>query len=76
MTNDVEGFEEWASRPFQPKRLRRGDTGGDVSERVVEALEYIAAQIGEIARKLDHTNAGMRPSQQDIDEMKDLLRKL
>ena len=76
MPNDVERFEEWASRPFQPCRLRRNDAELDVGERVVEALEYIAAQLGEIARKLDHTNAGLRPSQQDIDEMKDLLRKL
>ena len=72
----MECFAEWASRPFEPARLRQDGSKVETGERVVEALEYIAAQLGEICRKVDHVNAGFRPSHDDIEEMKALLRKL
>lgn len=76
MSGDVDCFEDWASRPFKPARLRRNGAPVEIGDRVVEALEYIAAQLGEICRKMDHVGADARPTREDIEEMKDLLRKL
>ncbi len=76
MPNDADSFDEWTSRPFQPVRLHRDGPQMEVGERVVEALEYIAAQLGEISRKMDHVGSGFTASKEDLEQMKDLLRKL
>jgi hypothetical protein len=70
-------FDEWASRPFRPNPAGLPDgKGSDVSLRVADALEYIAAQLGEICRKLDHVGLGQAADAEDFEQMKDLLRRL
>ena len=44
----------WGSRPFQPLRPNTGETDRDALLRAANALEYIAAQLGQINAKLSH----------------------
>ena len=76
MASDVDSFTEWASEPFQPNQRRNDVHGIDVGERVAEALEYIAAQLGEICRKMDHVGSGYGATKEDFEQMNELLRKL
>ena len=76
MAGNIDAFEEWASRPFAPTNLRENGSATSINERVACALEYIAAQLGEISRKLDHIGSGASPSREDFDAMNDLLKKL
>lgn len=76
MSGDIDSFTEWASQPFRPNHGRDNGQGADVGERVAEALEYIAAQLGEICRKMDHVSSGGAATKEDFEQMNDLLRKL
>lgn len=76
MAVDVDSFTEWASRPFQPDQARDNGQGAEVGERVAYALEYIAAQLGEICRKMDHIGSGYGATKEDFEQMNELLRKL
>ena len=76
MPGDIDSFTEWASQPFQPNHGRSNGQGADVGERVAEALEYIAAQLGEICRKMDHIGSGDSATKEDFEHMNELLRKL
>lgn len=76
MTNEIDTFNEWASQPFCPRQDRDNGQGADVGERVAEALEYIAAQLGEICRKMDHIGSGFGATKEDFEQMNELLRKL
>lgn len=76
MIGDVDAFTEWASQPFQPAHLRGNGAEVPVGDRVADALEYIAAQLGEIARKMDHIGSGYGASREDFDRMNELLKKL
>lgn len=76
MTSDVDSFIEWASQPFQPSHGRGNGVGDDVGQRVAEALEYIAAQLGEMCRKMDHIGSGSATTREDFEQMNELLRKL
>ncbi len=76
MSGDVDSFTEWASQPFRPIHGRNNGQSADVGERVAEALEYIAAQLGEICRKMDHVGAGSSATKEDFEQMNELLRKL
>jgi hypothetical protein len=67
MTTDDDKFERVARAPFIPGHVK-------VEFRVANALEYIAAQLGEINRKLDRFNV---PSTKDsLQDQVDLLHKL
>jgi len=46
-------FKERVSRPFEPLQVRLGGKDPPTDERIAHALEYIAAQLGEINRKID-----------------------
>jgi hypothetical protein len=76
MSGSTDLFTEWASQPFQPSHL--DDNGGavDPSTRVAVALEYIAAQLGEISRKMDMIGSGFGATKEDFDAMNELLSKL
>lgn len=76
MAEDTDAFGEWASQPFLPDHLRENGSGTEVSERVAHALEYIAAQLGEISRKMDHIGSGFTASKEDFEDMNELLKKL
>ena len=76
MSGDVDSFTEWVSQPFRPNHGRENGQGSDVGERVAEALEYIAAQLGEICRKMDHIGSGDSATKDDFEQMNELLRKL
>jgi hypothetical protein len=76
MAAETDRFGEWASEPFFPDHLRSNGSGTPVGERVATALEYIAAQLGEISRKMDHIGSGFTASKEDFEEMNELLRKL
>ena len=76
MAIDVDTFAEWASQPFRPSQCKGNGEAGDVGERVAEALEYIAAQLGEISRKMDHLGSGSVGTKEDFERMNELLRKL
>ncbi len=76
MSSDVDSFTEWASQPFRPNHTRGNGQGVEVGERVAEALEYIAAQLGEICRKMDHVGSGYGATKEDFEQMNELLRKL
>ena len=76
MPNSVDAFDEWASRSFHPNRLVEGGRAAEIGERVADALEYIAAQLGEICRKMDHIGAGSTATKEDFERMQELLRKL
>lgn len=76
MPNDVDAFTEWASQPFEPLHLRDNGHAAEPAERVATALEYIAAQLGEICRKMDHIGAGYPGAKADFESMNELLRKL
>jgi hypothetical protein len=43
---------------------------------VVNALEYIAAQLGEICRKMDHVEGSRPATREDFERMNELLKKL
>lgn len=73
---DGEAFTEWASQPFQPLYVSGNGSPVEVAERVACALEYIAAQLGEIARKMDHVGSGSGVTKEDFEQMNELLRKL
>lgn len=75
MAGESDAFSEWASQPFFPDHL--GENGGtEVGVRVAHALEYIAAQLGEISRKMDHIGSGFTASKEDFEDMNELLKKL
>ena len=76
MSGHIDSFTEWASQPFRPNHGRNNGQSVDVGERVAEALEYIAAQLGEICRKMDHIGSGFGATKEDFDQMNELLRKL
>ena len=76
MSGDVDSFTEWASQPFQPNHARHNGQGAEVGERIADALEYIAAQLGEICRTMDHVGAGYGATKDDFEQMNELLRKL
>ena len=76
MSSNIDSFTEWASQPFRPNQGRSNGQGADVGERVAEALEYIAAQLGEICRKMDHIGSGDGATKEDFEQMNELLRKL
>ena len=76
MPLDVDAFSNWASLPFQPEKTDPNGTAIDVQTRVVTALEYIAAQLGEISRKMDHIETGKSATREDFDKMNELLKKL
>ena len=67
---------EWASQPFHPDHLRDNGSAADVGERVAHALEYIAAQLGEISRKMDFIGSGFTATKEDFEGMTELLKKL
>lgn len=71
----ADAFSEWASEPFYPHHLR-GNGGTEVGERIAHALEYIAAQLGEISRKMDHIGSGFSATKEDFESMNELLKKL
>ena len=76
MSGDIDSFTEWASQPFRPVHGRNNGQSVDMTERVATALEYIAAQLGEICRKMDHVGSGDTATKEDFEEMNELLRKL
>lgn len=76
MPGDVDSFTEWASQPFRPNHGRGNGESAEVGERVADALEYIAAQLGEMSRKLDHVGSGFGGTKDDFEQMNELLRKL
>lgn len=76
MTEAVDEFNEWASRPFFPDHLRENGSATEIGSRVAYALEYIAAQLGEISRKMDHVGSGFTATKEDFESMNELLRKL
>ena len=69
-------FSEWASQPFQPNHIDDNGAAVDTSTRVAVALEYIAAQLGEISRKMDAIGSGFGATKEDFDAMNELLGKL
>ena len=76
MTEAGDTFDEWASQPFAPNHLRENGVATEVGERVAHALEYIAAQLGEISRKMDHIGSGFTATREDFESMNELLKKL
>ena len=76
MAGEMNAFTEWASQPFQPTQVEDNGAGTDVGLRVAVALEYIAAQLGEICRKMDHIGSGFGGTKEDFETMNELLRKL
>ena len=76
MSSDVDSFTEWASQPFRPNHTRGNGQGVEVGERVAEALEYIAAQLGDICRKMEHGGSGYGATKQDFEQMNERRRKL
>jgi hypothetical protein len=63
-----ERFTARASQPFQPEPPSASGTGLDVDAtlRMAHALEYIAAQLGQINAKLDALVSGLaRPRQKE-----------
>jgi len=76
MAGGADIFTEWASQPFQPSHIEGNGAATDISLRVAVALEYIAAQLGEISRKMDGIGAGYGASKEDFEAMNELLRKL
>lgn len=76
MVSDLDAFTEWTSQPFQPQHSASNNGAADVGDRVALALEYIAAQLGEICRKMDHIGSGFSSTKEDFDRMNELLRKL
>jgi hypothetical protein len=76
MAGEADAFSEWASQPFFPDHLGENGSGTEVGERVAHALEYIAAQLGEISRKMDHIGSGFTASKEDFEGMNELLKKL
>ena len=76
MAGATDVFAEWASQPFQPGHLDDNGTATDTSIRVAVALEYIAAQLGEISRKMDTIGSGFGATREDFEQMNELLKKL
>ena len=76
MAQASEVFAEWASQPFHPDHIDDNGAAVDVGLRVAVALEYIAAQLGEISRKMDHVGSGFSATKEDFDAMNELLKKL
>ncbi len=76
MAGETDIFTEWASQPFQPSHTDNNGAAVDTSTRVAVALEYIAAQLGEISRKMDMIGAGTGATKEDFDAMNELLSKL
>ena len=76
MTDHSNAFLEWASQPFHPDHANGNGASADVGVRVATALEYIAAQLGEICRKMDHVGGGFTATREDFESMNELLRKL
>lgn len=76
MASDADSFAEWASQPFRPSQWKGNGEASEVGERVVDALEYIAAQLGEISRKMDDLGSGYVATTEDFEKMSELLRKL
>ena len=76
MAGATDVFAEWASQPFQPSHIDDNGAATDTSIRVAVALEYIAAQLGEIARKMDTIGSGFSATKEDFDDMNELLKKL
>ena len=76
MSSEIDSFTVWASQPFRPHQNRGNGQAAEVGERVADALEYIAAQLGEICRKMDHVGSGYGATKEDFEQMNELLRKL
>lgn len=76
MSGRADTFTEWASQPFEPNHLQGNGESVEPAKRIAEALEYIAAQLGEICRKMDHIGSGFTASKEDFERMNELLRKL
>ena len=76
MADGTDTFTEWASQPFQPSHIGDNGAATDVSLRVAVALEYIAAQLGEICRKMDHIGSGFGATREDFESINELLRRL
>ena len=76
MEGATDVFAEWASQPFRPTHIDDNGAATDTSTRVAVALEYIAAQLGEISRKMDSIGSGFGATKEDFEEMNELLKKL
>lgn len=76
MSKTTDAFAEWASQPFSPNHLEENGRAADVGERIAVSLEYIAAQLGEICRKMDHLGAASETARDDFERMNELLRRL
>lgn len=76
MAGATDVFAEWASQPFQPTHIDDNGAAMDTATRVAVALEYIAAQLGEICRKMDSIGSGFGATKEDFEEMNELLKKL
>lgn len=76
MAVDTDAFLEWASQPFTPHQTRDNGSATEVGDRVAYALEYIAAQLGEITRKMDYVGSGFSATREDFEGMSELLKKL
>ncbi len=76
MPLELDAFSDWASLPFQPEKTAEGGGTADVPARVATALEYIAAQLGEISRKMDTIETGVSGRREDFEKMNELLKRL
>ena len=76
MADPTDVFTEWASQPFQPAQPGGNVVAAETGIRVAVALEYIAAQLGEISRKMDMIGSGFGATKEDFDAMNELLSKL
>jgi hypothetical protein len=57
MSIERDRFRQYAGQPFAPPIADTGSIDTTMALRIANALEYIAAQLGEINRKLDTFNA-------------------
>ena len=72
MSIEEDRFNHYASKPFVPPVALGGTLDASTGLRIANALEYIAAQLGEINRKLGSAAPTSNPHAVNaIDDLKD-----
>ena len=65
MSIETDHFKQYVSQPFAPPLADTGSLETTIAIRIANALEYIAAQLGDINQKLDTLNGAGQKNNAD-----------